>query len=184
VRLQQQVEELRKHWQKTHEQEHAEYEKQLQRKEQRNQELQMQIGSHASACRSSHRKRTRCSVPTRFRDTTCHPRAQCPHGMILMPVFLAVLLLAPDMPALMEMHTAHTRDARHDEGTAGNNVTAEWAAGLTTLDGSHRSLSSTGQAHVCTRVGLAECCLGAAWRVARPGRNGNQSFNYITFCNY
>jgi hypothetical protein len=45
VRLQQQVEDLRKHWQKTHEQEHAEYEKQLQRKEQRNQELQMQIGS-------------------------------------------------------------------------------------------------------------------------------------------
>lgn len=49
VRLQQQVEELRKHWQKTHEQEHAEYEKQLQRKEQRNQELQMQIGSNPPA---------------------------------------------------------------------------------------------------------------------------------------
>ena len=51
MRLQQQVEDLRKHWQKTHEQEHAEYEKQLQRKEQRNQELQMQIGSdHICSC--------------------------------------------------------------------------------------------------------------------------------------
>ena len=43
ARLQQQVEDLRKHWQMTHEKEHAEYQAQLLRKEQRNQELQMEI---------------------------------------------------------------------------------------------------------------------------------------------
>ena len=44
-RLQRQVEDLRKHWQHTHEREHQEYEQQLQRKERRNQELQMEIGA-------------------------------------------------------------------------------------------------------------------------------------------
>ena len=92
--------------------------------------------------------------------------------MILAPVSVALLLLANGMPALMKMHTAQTPDARRNEGTAGNNVTTEWAAGLTPLVCSRRSLSSTSEEHVCTRVGMtqcgmAQCGLGAAWRVAR-----------------
>jgi hypothetical protein len=42
-RLHDQVEDLRKQWQLTHEREYAEFQQQLQRKEQRNQELQMEI---------------------------------------------------------------------------------------------------------------------------------------------
>jgi len=44
-RLQQQVEELRAHWKQTHERERCEYDHQLVRKEQRNQELEMEMDS-------------------------------------------------------------------------------------------------------------------------------------------
>jgi hypothetical protein len=146
VRLQQQVEDLRKHWQKTHEQEHSEYEKQLQRKEQRNQELQMQIGSdHTCSCLQC------CTFQHKAKDTLgrttnailSYIRALAP-GHVICYLCSSSGTTYLQLPALPAVPSAHTQNGRCDESPAGNNVAVEWAAGLPPRARSRRPLTPTG----------------------------------------